>query len=137
MRSLFRRALTLGGLAAACSSCLDISPPGTTFASEPPGALVRVDGRDTGWVTPCQIDLGAGEPCTVAIELEGYAPREFLLVPDERLHLITWTQGATSTRNTVRFPLFLPTLDLFFPLREREALSPGRVFVRLHPEAAP
>jgi hypothetical protein len=36
---------------------LDVSPPGTAFASEPPGARVEIDGQDSGWVTPCMIAL--------------------------------------------------------------------------------
>jgi hypothetical protein len=64
---------------ASLASCLNITPCGTTLASEPPGARVRVDGRDSGWVTPCLIALDAEETHVVTLELDGFAPREVVL----------------------------------------------------------
>jgi hypothetical protein len=118
------------------ASCLNVSPPGPTFASEPPGARVHVDGRDSGWVTPCQIALDPDDTHAVTIAMEGYAPRELLLVPQERLAIVDWLQGVNGVRSTIRFPILLPTWDLLMPLREIHALAPGRVYVRLRPAEA-
>ena len=126
-------ALSLGGAA----SCVNVSPPGTTFTSEPPGARVHVDGRDSGWVTPCIIALDVEETHLVRIELSGHAPREIMLVPDYRPGGVSYSQAVTGTRSTLTFPTRLPVGDFFFPLREIQTLSPARVFVRLRPESAP
>jgi len=115
------------------SSCINISTRSTTLASEPPGARVRVDGRDSGWVTPCKIALETDEEHVVSLELDGFAPSEFVLQPQERHGIIAWRQGVNGVKSTIRFPLLLPIRDLLLPLREDDSLSPGRVFVRLRP----
>jgi len=114
---------------------MTLSPPGASFSSEPPGARVLIDGRDSGWVTPCQIALDHDETQRVTIVLEGYAPRDFVLEPETRRSFVTWPLGVNGVKSTVHFPLLLPWEDLFFPLREVDTLTPGRVFVRLRPEA--
>lgn len=120
-------------LLASLAGCLDITPPGTSFASDPAGARVLVDGRDSGWVTPCAFTLDDDETHLVSFALVGYTPREVLLVPDDRQSVITWYQGVNGVRSTVRFPILLPTIDFLLPLREVQTLAPGRVFVRLRP----
>jgi len=125
----------LAGLAA--SACLNVSPPGQSFSSEPSGARVYVDGRDSGWVTPCLVALDEEQSHTISFQLEGYAAREVVLVPDLRREVIEWQRGVNGVRSTVRFPILLPTEDLLLPIREIRGLSPGRVFVRLRPIAAP
>ncbi len=119
------------------AGCVSVSPPGASFASEPPGARVRVDGRDSGWVTPCQIALDAEQTHVVTLELEGYAPREVRLEPLERNGIIAWRQGVNGVKSTIRFPVLLPTQDLLFPFRASQAPAPSRVFVRLRPADAP
>jgi hypothetical protein len=137
MKSLAMRialaALVIGTL----SGCLDITPAGTLFASDPPGARVLVDGRDSGWVTPCMIDLDEEEAHQVSLELPGYAARTLSLQPARRVHFLTWSYGLNGWNVRGRFPLFLPTADLLLPFRENEALSPARIFVRLRPAEAP
>lgn len=119
------------------ASCMNVSPPGVTFASEPPGARVQVDGQDSGWVTPCMIALTWEEVHVVTLALEGHVPHEILLVPEERLGVSDWRQGASGVNSTIRFPFFQEPVDFFFPLREVRALAPGRVFVRLRPAETP
>src|SRR5262245_8834641 len=135
MRSLLSP-LCLAALAS-LASCKNISPCGTTLASEPPGARVNVDGRDSGWVTPCKIALDAEKTHVVTLELEGFAPKEVVLEPLERHGIVSWRQGVNGVRSTIRFPLLLPTDDLLIPLREVNAPAPERVFVRLRPTGAP
>jgi hypothetical protein len=126
-------ALVIGTL----SGCLDITPPGTLFASDPPGARVLLDGRDSGWVTPCRIALDEEQAHRVSLELPGYAARSISLQPARRVHFLTWAYGVNGWNVRGRFPLFLPTADLLLPFRENEALSPARIFVRLRPAEAP
>jgi len=123
-------------LAAFLASCVVISPRATAFASEPPGARVSVDGRDSGWVTPCLIALDEGESHVATITMEGYAPTEVQLEPLHRHGIVHWRQGINGVNSMVRFPLLLPYYDLLLPLRESKSLAPGRVFVRLRPAEA-
>jgi hypothetical protein len=119
------------------ASCLNVSPPGTAIASEPPGARVHVDGRDSGWVTPCRLALDAEETHVVMLRLEGYTPREVLLEPAHRHGFVDWRQAVNGVRSTIEFPILMPPGDLLLPFRELRATSPGRVFVRLRPADAP
>src|SRR5262245_607284 len=140
MRSLLRAPLPSLALAlslAGAASCVNVSPPGTAISSEPSGARVNVDGRDTGWVTPCLIALDEEQTHVVQVALEGYAPREFVLTPDHRLLIVSWDHAVTGTKSTLHFPTRLPIYDFLFPFREYETLAPGRVFLRLRPESAP
>jgi PEGA domain-containing protein len=129
-------AVLLASALAAGTACLTVSPLGISFASEPPGARVWIDGRDSGWVTPCQIALDQDVPHDVTITLPGHEPRVLRLVPDERKSFVTWPLGIVSIHSSVTFPLLLPSLDLLFPMRQTETLSPSRIFVRLRPEEA-
>jgi len=122
--------------ALAGAGCLRLTPD-TFVMSDPTGARVAVDGRDSGWVTPCQIDLERDVPHTIAVSLPGYAVREFVIVPERHMSMVTWPLGANGMSSTARFPFLLPFVDLFFPLREKEFLAPGRLWVRLRPVAEP
>ncbi|NOT30502.1 MAG: PEGA domain-containing protein [Planctomycetes bacterium] len=122
---------------AGAAGCVSIAPPGTFLASEPPGASVLVDGRDSGWVTPCTIALDEDEIHVVRVALEGYAPREVVLNPDRRLLIASWDQAVSGVKSTLRFPTRMPAGQFLFPFREFQTLAPGRVFVRLRPEPAP
>jgi hypothetical protein len=119
------------------TSCLSVQAPGPALSSEPPGARVRVDGRDSGWVTPCQIALDEDRAHVLTLELEGYAPRELRLEPLERHGIIAWRQGVNGVKSTIRFPILMPAVDLLLPFRELGGLAPSRVFVRLRPADAP
>jgi hypothetical protein len=123
---------------ATLASCVNISPRGnTSFSSEPRGARVHVDGRDSGWVTPCMIALDEDEEHVVTFEMDGFAPSEVVLEPLERHGIVSWRQGVNGVKSTIRFPLLLPWVDLFLPLREYSAPAPSRVFVRLRPSGTP
>jgi len=135
MRSLL--VLPLLAALTCLAGCMSASPCGVTVASEPPGARVHVNGRDSGWVTPCQIALDAEETHVVTIVMDGFAPRELVLEPLRRHGIVAWHQGVNGVKSTIRFPLLLPTTDLLLPFRESQALAPGRVFVRMRPADAP
>ena len=54
----FARVLLAPALLATLSACAEIRrDPGVMFASNPSGARVVVDGVDSGFVTPCHLDL--------------------------------------------------------------------------------
>ncbi len=119
--------------ALATTGCLNLTPAGTFFASQPPGAHVVVDGQDSGWITPCMIALDLEDDHAVRIELPGYAPRELRLDPNKRVLCIPWENGQTGLNPYPRFPLFLEWQSLFLPFRQNDMLAPARVFVRLEP----
>jgi len=57
-------------------------------SSDPPGARVAVEGESRG-VTPCTVEVGAGEPTRVTATLEGYLPATNLAIVASR-ELILW-----------------------------------------------
>lgn len=133
-----RAALSLAlGLALGGASCVTVTPPGTAFASEPPGARVHVDGQDTGWVTPCQIALDLDRSHVVTVALAGYVPREIRLEASRRTRVVDWDQAVVGMGSSTHFPILMPIGDFLFPVREDWNLAPGRVFVRLRPESGP
>lgn len=127
LRLLVLAAMALG------TGCRNVSPAGVHFSSEPPGATILVDGQDSGWVTPCEVDLDVEREHEVDLALEGFATRRFLLVPDEQRSFVSWNQGVNGLRTRQRAPFLIPAVDLVLPFREVRALAPGRIFVRLHP----
>ncbi len=131
------RAPVLLAIALLLAGCVNVSPAGTTIASQPPGARVHVDGRDSGWVTPCRLALEEDETHVVRVALDGYTAREVVLTPERRRGVVDWRHGVNGVRSTVRFPVLLPSGDFLFPFWESDALAPGRVFVHLWPESAP
>jgi len=120
--------LAIGLTTPACQ--YDVTPPGAHFASEPPGAEVLIDGRRSGYVTPCLIALDRAETYRVRFVLEGYEPREFELVPGERTHTVTWTQGAIAGDGD-SYAIGLGARELLRPEERNYAHSPNRLFVRL------
>jgi hypothetical protein len=111
-------------------ACVSIErQPGVLIASDPPGARLLVDGRDSGFVTPCNVAL-ARERQRVDLELEGFEPVS--LVVDERggYYLIHWREALVSNQ-TWRFPLWLNYRDGFFPVKLVRGYAPARIFVPL------
>ena len=109
------------------------SSRGVYFFSDPPGARVLVDGKDTGFVTPCVLGL-KNKRRQVSFELTGYETATRKLVVSNRFTSIFW-KDATIFYNTWRFPLWLNTEDFFLPIKWTRGEIPNRVFVRLRREA--
>lgn len=129
---LFRRLLAPPALLAsfALASCVELQrTPGVMFASSPPGARVMVDGRDSGFVTPCHIDLSRSKH-HVDIVLEGYRPASVLIEPGGQTYLVTWDE-AWIYPNTWRFPLWLNARDGLFPVKIERSYSPARIWAPL------
>lgn len=103
------------------------------FSSEPPGAAVLVNGRPTGFSTPCMVALEK-ERQIITFEKQGFQVPARILYEDPFND--TWLMSeATVGPHTYNFATFI-NLDLFLqPVRTKNELIPGRVFVRLRPLA--
>lgn len=124
-------ALTGLALALLASSCvLDVSSPGVLLATSPPGARVFVDGADTGFATPCAIDLEPSAEYEVEFHLEGYAVARRVLFPLHRTTVVSWADGDIGATKW-RFPTYLTFWGLFFPFRDSANLAAKRVYVPL------
>ena len=117
-------------LALLASSCVEIPrTPGVMFSSAPPGARVVVDGRDSGFVTPCHLDLERKHH-DVDIVLPGYTPAAVKIEPGGQTWLILWDEAWLS-ENVWHFPLWLNARDGLFPVKVERSYEPKRVYVQL------
>jgi hypothetical protein len=123
------RGLAALALAPLLAGCIAFHKKPIQISSDPPGARVLVDGRDTGFSTPCLIRLEREEQ-TLALELEGYRTAARRLVPDSHTDTVYWREMSVEYR-TWRFPLWLNRDDAFIPWHVDRSLRPNRVHVRL------
>ena len=115
-------------LLAGCS-LLDHSAK-VALASDPPGARVLIDEHDSGFVTPCVLELDPSDDTRMSMVLPGYETARRLLVPTRDVQLILWRD--MYLRSAVwRWPLWLNMRDMFEPVRVDKRFSPARIFVRL------
>ena len=103
--------------------------PMVSLASDPPGAKVFIDNRDSGYVTPCVLTL-ANRDQRVDLQLPGYSTATRYLREDLSREIILWGDMLASF-NTWRFPLFLNDRDFLIPVDRRVGPLPKRLFVRL------
>jgi hypothetical protein len=113
------------------ASCFSVQPaPTLSLSTHPPGALVLINGEETGFATPCILAVEE-ELIRVEIVLEGYDPETRIVTRDPKLETRYWSEMNAGSR-TWRFPLFLPIHDFFAsPVREVMILAPGRIFIRM------
>jgi hypothetical protein len=131
MNTLLGRALACFSIALALSGCILLPSPGNvTFASDPPGARVLIDGKDTGFVTPCALALERNDDTRLDIELPGYVTATRYLTPDHQCYVILWREMYVDQR-TFHFPLWLNVRDFFVPIKYDKTMAPGRIYVRL------
>jgi hypothetical protein len=104
-----------------------------SFASDPPGARIIVDGRDSGFVTPALLRLDR-ERQVVRLELDGFLPEERLLREGNRKSTIYWREMSVHYR-TWHFPLWLSRDDTFTPYKRDKSLMPNRLFIKFKREA--
>jgi len=100
------------------------------LASDPPGARVLIDDKDSGFVTPCVLELDPADDARVVLELPGFEPARRLLVSERDAQAVLWRDMYLSSR-TWTFPIWLDTRHFFQPIAVDRRLVPGRVFVRL------
>jgi hypothetical protein len=101
-----------------------------TLASDPPGARVLFEERDSGFVTPCVLELDPDETRHLSLELPGYEKAHRLLVPERDAYVILWRDMYLRS-STWYFPTWLNTRDFFEPIKVDKRMSPSRIFVRL------
>lgn len=105
-------------------------PTGVNFSTTPPGAAVILDGVDSGFATPCIVDLDEGDAYRVEFELHGYQTAGLYLTPDRRWFLIPHIDTNRPPR-VWDFPLWMPFGEFWMPVRTSTALAPSRVHLRL------
>jgi hypothetical protein len=115
----------------ACASCA--APRPVHFSSSPPGARVLIDGADTGFVTPCMLELDDTTSRTLELSLPGYLTERRVLVHQNRKELVFWRESALT--KSWNFPLWLGSEDFFIPLKRTSGESPARIYIRLRREA--
>lgn len=117
--------VALAGLA----SCEVVRNPGVALSTSPPGARVAVDGRDSGYLTPCVLELDRDDH-QLDFELAGYRPESRLVTPGGEIYVILWQEMFLNWQ-VWRFPLWLNYVDGLGPIKVDRGSSPGRIFVRL------
>ena len=100
------------------------------LSSDPPGARVLVNSKDSGFVTPCALGLDTGRLERIDLVYPGYETAVRILTSDHQLWVILWRDMYIDS-SVWHFPLWLNLDDFFMPVKYDEVLSPTRVFVRL------
>jgi hypothetical protein len=109
-------------------------PAGISLSSDPPGARVFVDKKDSGFCTPCLLGLEDDEDLRIDFVYPGYRKATRFLTPDKQVYAILWEEMYVNPA-TWHFPLWLNVTDFFMPIKYDKTLAPGRVFVRMEREA--
>ena len=103
--------------------------PGVVIASDPPGARILIDGRDSGWVTPMAMHLPDDERARIDLALPGYRPATVVVEPGgQQFYLILWSESYKHW-DTWNFPLWLGFDDFLAPIKLTGGLQPVRIFV--------
>jgi hypothetical protein len=106
--------------------------------SEPPGARILVDGKDTGRTTPCLIALGGmlDVDHSITVEKKGYQPAG--------RYISSYTEGYTSLFidgvaeiGLPPFPLFWTIGDTLTPFAVRWDHVPHDIYVKLYKVGEP
>lgn len=101
-----------------------------SIASDPPGARVVINQRDSGFVTPCLLSLETGETQRIDLEYPGYVTATRVLTPDNRVYAILWSDMYTRSE-AWHFPLWLNFRDLLVPVKFDRTHAPSRLYVKL------
>ena len=136
MALLRRLVLACAPLALACVP-IGFSPAGrkgVVFASTPQGAQLLIDGRDSGFVTPCALRMEDTGPHRVDFLLPGYQVATRILAKNSSYWFVPWKDGDLGVE-TWRFPLWLDVPSLLAPIEYRAGLQPARMHVQLRPLA--
>src|SRR5690349_80336 len=87
---------------------------GVMIASNPVGARVLIDGKDSGFATPCCLALDRKKQ-RVELVLDGYQKATRVVTDDNRTYLIYWDEAFLGL-NTYCFPTFLNFYDGWVPV---------------------
>ncbi len=129
-----RRAVTIAILCAPLlGGCLAFRGSKKVFVfTEPEGATVTIDGRDTGLTTPAVIEPGSA---SVTVEKEGFAPQTRVTSGATHFRIPRYYDGGVSDFS-IAFPLFWTFDDLIFPFQFTSHEHPRRLYFRLEPVSA-
>ncbi len=108
---------------------------GVMIASKPVGARILIDGRDSGFATPCCLAIDQKKQ-RIDLVLDGYQTASRIVDADERTYLIYWNEAYLGP-NSYHFPMFLNVYDGWVPLRFEQTYSPERMFVHMRPAVMP
>lgn len=133
-----RRDLLLLPLLAAGACTTFRSDEQVLITSDPPGAHISIDGRDTGFTTPKQLPIGGtfGRDHDVTLHKKGFRPTT--------TRVYQYTEGYTSKWIDGAYDLVMPPLPIFwtagdfvFPFGVRSAIVPAELYVKLYREDEP
>lgn len=117
--------------ALALSSCVTLhQEAGVSISSDPPGALIFVNGHDTGFVTPAMLDLGH-DRARIDLVKEGYQTATRRVSADAKWDMTYWKEMEVGPDETWRFPMWVDYPDFLGLFRRHRVYVPGRIFVRL------
>jgi hypothetical protein len=105
-------------------------PQGISVSSDPPGATGLIAGRETGFVTPCVIDVDPDDDERVDIVLPGHETETRYITSEHEVYSILWREMSVGF-DTWNFPLFVDLRDFFVPVKIHERVVPGRIHVKL------
>lgn len=130
MKGLAAPLVALASLPLASGCALLDRESHVSIASDPPGARVVINRRDSGFVTPCFLSLETGETQRIDLEYPGYVTATRVLMPDSRVYAILWSD--MYARSEVwHFPLWLNARDLLVPVKYDRTHAPSRLYVKL------
>jgi hypothetical protein len=108
------------------------------ITSEPPGAHIWLDGRDTGETTPHAFNIAGNFGFDHPLELQkkGYRAERRMLYQQTRMYTSRWIDGA-GPPELPPWPIDWTMGDVLFPFGVRGAIVPGEVYVKLYREDEP
>jgi len=108
------------------------------FTSEPPGARIWIDGEDTGYTTPKQLNIGGvfGFDHEIRMTMPGYRPGTRRIYQYTEGYTSRWIDGVYDPVMPP-LPLFWTFGDFFLPFGIRAAIVPGALHIKLYREDAP
>lgn len=132
------RSLLLLPLLAASACTWWTSQEPVLITSEPQGAHIAIDGRDTGRTTPARLEIAGnfGSDHVVSLSKRGYRTVTRRLYQYTEGYTSMWIDGAYDIVMPP-LPFFWTAGDFVFPFGVRGAIVPGELFVRLPRTDAP
>lgn len=118
-------------LACLASSCSLLAPNrAVSLSTSPPGATITVNGKNSGFVTPCLLQFDVDEDVRIDLEVAGFRRETRYLTPHDEVYSILWTEMNAGPQ-AWRFPLFLGFRDVIVPVKWIEGHAPGTIHIDL------
>ncbi len=128
------RALAAVLLCLAAPACVTSTGDSRVFlTSDPPGADVAVDGKDTGLTTPATLDLGETIPGNheLTFSKEGYERETRSVLHHKILYTSAWKDAVVGVE-TPPFPLWFTFGNFFAPIGVHWQFEPHELHVKLY-----